>query len=110
MYAYGGLEIYVYLHIYTIFNHLCFQEIILYPPDFGHNLTFKKTLHLESVPPGYNRSNFFENLKLQQSRKFRRQQIIAAQADDSQSVFVREAFFLNKGTNWWESILIALKL
>jgi hypothetical protein len=29
---------------------------------------------------GYNRSNFFENLKLQQSRKFRRQQIIAAQA------------------------------
>jgi len=29
----------------------------------------------------YNRSNFFENLKLQQSRKFRRQQIIAAQAN-----------------------------
>lgn len=32
----------------------------------------------------YNRSNFFENLKLQQSRKFRRQQIIAAQASENE--------------------------
>ena len=31
-----------------------------------------------------NRSNFFENLKLQQSRKFRRQQIIAAQASENE--------------------------
>ncbi|CAJ1382625.1 unnamed protein product [Effrenium voratum] len=30
---------------------------------------------------GYNRSNFFQNLKLKQSRKFRRQQIITAQAE-----------------------------
>ncbi len=53
---------------------------LFHPPDFA---TPTYEFHFMAKQPwskGYNRSNFFENLKLQQSRKFRRQQIIAAQA------------------------------
>lgn len=42
---------------------------------------------------GYNRSNFFENLKLQQSRKFRRQQIIAAQAGSGNLMSIPQACY-----------------
>lgn len=80
------------MYIFSFYKPSLFSGDHPILPDFGHDLTFKNAQPLESVPPGYNRSNFFENLKLQQSRKFRRQQIIAAQADDSQS-FVHESFF-----------------